>query len=239
MIKVNLLKNKAVVGNARLSKNAGGQKNLASDIRKAGLSKFSLSSDSSDLDGGFDTFESSLLVQFLKLVLLVGFIIPLVAFEKMRSNEGRAIISAKKRELESYQTIQIDKQKDANIYTGLEDKKKELLVRDGELFEIKKNRLTALFGVDEIQTAVPSDVWLTSINYRGDGFLDVSGQTLLDSGLDRLVKALKASAKLDKIIVQQDVKKKSRAGRILNEFKITMVVSPEVSEAGAEGLDGR
>lgn len=243
MIKVNLLKNRAVVGGVAASPTKGktsGGKNLAEDIKKAGLSNFSFSKkDTSSLDGGFDTFECSPLAQFLKLVLLVGFVVPLVAYEKMRANSGQAEISSKNRELQSYQTIQFDKQKALSVYTGLNEKKDMLQVRAQELFEIKKSRLTALFAVDELQTAVPSDVWLTAINFLDGGRLDVSGQTLLDSGLDRLVTALKASPRLDRINVQQDIKTKSKTGRTLNEFKITMFVAQGSDENRVEDLDGR
>lgn len=239
MIKVNLLKNRAVIADAVPTAKAKASSGVATDIGKAGFSKMSFSKSSSNLDGGFDTFECSPVAQLLKLILLVGFVVPLVGYEKMRANSGRAVISAKNRELQSYQTIKFDKQKAVSAFTGLEKKKAELLVRDKELFEIKKNRLTALYGLDELQTTLPSDVWLTAVNFVNGNRLDVSGQTLLDSGLDRFSTALKASTRLDRINIQQDVKTKSKTGRTLNEFKITMSVAPGSDEEAVEDLDGR
>ena len=95
----------------------------------------------------------------------------------------------------------------------------------------------AIEGVDELQTLTPEDVWLTGVEYREGGSLEVSGQTLLDSGLDRFVVKLKSSLKFKNINVRQDVKKKSQGGRIVNEFRLTMLVSgPIVNETEEEAF---
>ena len=229
MIKVNLLKNKAIVAGApaaEVGASSDGKTNtgLAENIGKAGFANLTFGKKSTTLDSGFDTFECSPVAQFLKLILLVGFIVPLVAYEKMRSNSSKAIISEKNRELRSYQTIKFEKDKELSEFKGLPAQREEMEVREQELGEIKTNRITALHGIDELQTLVPGDVWLTSINYVSQDRLNVEGRTLLDSGLDRFLSALKSSKRLARVNTQQDIKTKSRDDRTINEFKLTMSV---------------
>ena len=223
MIQVNLLKNKAVVG-------------APAEVAKGGESGV-LSASSATLDGGFDTFEASPVVQFLKIICMAGFVVSLIAYEKVNVKKNAALVSAKRKEMESFQALKFDKEKDVQKYQGLDKKLSELIVQDQELDDIRKRHLLAIEGVDELQTLTPEDVWLTGVKYREGGSLEVSGQTLLDSGLDRFVVKLKSSLKFKNINVQQDVKKKSQGGRIVNEFRLTMLVSgPIVNETEEEAF---
>jgi len=240
MIKVNLLKNRAIIGSEASNAAAKSNNNVVGGTGKAGFSKLGFAKKTTNLDSGFDTFECSPLAQFLKLILLVGFIVPLVGYEKMRAQSGKVEISAKNRELKSYQTIKFDKDRALTAFNGLEKKRSELQIRETELLEIKNRRLTVLYGVDELQTAVPSDVWLTSIVVSDNGQMLIEGQTLLDSGLDRLDKALKASSYFNRVQVQKDVKRKGQDGQTLNEFRVIALVSArERGEQQVEGENGR
>jgi len=235
LIKVNLLKNRAIVG-----VEASGETAKSAKKNVVGLSKAGFAKKATNLDSGFDTFECSPVAQLLKLLLLVGFILPLVGYEKMRAQSGKAEISVKTRELKSYQTIKFDKEKALTSLSGLEKKRSDLQVREAELLEIKKRRLTVLYGVDELQTAVPSDVWLTNVVVGDSGRMLIEGQTLLDSGLDRFDKALKSSSYFKGVQVQKDVKRKSQDGQTLNEFRVTVFVSAQKStEQVVEGENGR
>lgn len=220
MIKVNLLKSRAVGSSSVLEgkSGAGGGATGATGV--------------STLDGSFDTFESSLPAQVLKLVLLLGFVCGLVFYEKLKGDEGKDLVAQKNALVESLQAEQLKKEQELTQYQGLVDKKDSAVSLDNELSVIKSQRLIALQGIDAIQSLIPKDVWLTMIRYNKNS-IELDGQTLLDSGLDKFVSNIKTENLFDKINVRKDVKTKSFSGRVLNEFKVTM----EIVEN--EDLNGR
>jgi Tfp pilus assembly protein PilN len=217
VIKVNLLKNRAITPASLLDGKSGGATGAT------GVST---------LDGSFDTFESSLPAQVLKLILLLGFVCSLVVYEKLKGDEGKDLIAQKNAQIESLQAEQLKQEQEVAQYQGLSDKKESALSLDNELSLIKSQRLKALKGIDTLQSLVPKNVWLTLIRYNKNS-LELDGQTLLDSGLDKFVSNIKSESLFDKINVRKDVKAKSTSGRVLNEFKVTM----EIVES--EDLDGR
>ena len=95
MITVNLLRSRAV-SNADPAAVASGAAPAA--VAVEGIESF-------QLDSGFNTFEYSQAGQILKIVLLIAFVAPLIFFEKMRGDEGQAVISSRSSELQSIQDI--------------------------------------------------------------------------------------------------------------------------------------
>lgn len=222
MIKVNLLKSKAVASvNAEqaLGGGATGSAPVVEDI-----STF-------ELDRGFNTFEFSQVGQIFKILLLVVFVVPLVVFEKLRGSESEALINARAADVQSIQEIKFEKEEAVIQYADSEKKRDILVLRNEELREVKVGRLLAATGLDAIQTATPEDVWLTALSFE-NGFAKVNGETLTDKGLDAFVKNLKKTSGFLDINVPKDIKRKDESGRVLNQFLVTFNISKEVELKG-------
>lgn len=217
MIKVNLLKSRAVVG-AGVGDAAAAAQVGASSAPAA---------QSFDLDKGFNTFEYSQVGQFLKVVLVVIFVVPLVIFEKIRANDSEGEIKSRRAEVETVQKHKIEKEEILAQYEGSEKKRDVLVLRNKELRAVKLERLLAVKSVDAIQTAIPEDVWLKTLSLER-GFVKISGKTLSDTGLDLFVRNLKKVEFFLNVNVPKDIKKKDESGRVLNEFLVTLNITGAV-----------
>lgn len=186
--------------------------------------------DEFQLDEGFNTFEYSQTAQILKLLLLIGFVMPLLVFEKMRGDEGKNILLEKRNGVQSVQEIKTAKEEELKSYVGLKDQKRVLRLRETELRAVKSDRLMAVQSVDALQSTVPDGVWLLGIRFTLGG-LEVTGQTLDETGLDTFVQKLKNSKRFSNINVPKDVKIKSSAGRTVNEFLVTFTVDDQFLES--------
>lgn len=217
MIKVNLLKGRAVVSSEVQS------------IPSAGVDVLS----DFQLDQGFNTFEYSQLGQAVKLLLLMVFIAPLIIFERMRDDDTKKMVDLKVSEVQLVRDIKFEKEEEIKRYSGLATKKDFFLSRDLELKDVKAGRLLAVKSVDVIQTSIPSDVWVTNLSFEKK-LVQIKGRTLVDTGLDAFVQRLKLIRGFSDVNVSKDVKVKSSNGKTLNEFLIILNVAEnlEVEEAG-------
>ncbi len=226
MIKVNLLRSRAVVGKEPVA--AAAVSAAPSAAQAEAMADFSL-------DAGFNTFEYSQFGQILKVLLLIGFVTPLIVFEKMRGDGDKALVNAKSVEVQTIQDIKFQKEEEVARYVDLEKKKEVFLLRDAELRSVKGDRLIAVQSVDAIQTAVPVDVWLTNMVFA-DGIIQINGKTLVDTGLDIFVKSLMTVKGFSNINVPKDIKVKSESGRTINEFLITLKASEDIGASEKEGI---
>lgn len=224
MIKVNLLRSRAVVGEEAVvvgkSTPAAAQAEAMADF---------------NLDAGFNTFEYSQMGQVIKIVLLIAFVAPLIIFERMRGDGDKDLVNSKATEVQTVQDIKFQKEEEVARYADLEKKKEVFLLRDEELKSVKGERLVAVQSIDAIQTSVPVDVWLTSVVFTG-GIIQVNGKTLVDTGLDIFVKSLSAVKGFSNVNVPKDIKIKSENGRTINEFLITLNASEGVGVLDREGI---
>ncbi len=221
MIRVNLLEDKAVVGEKKNSLSMKG------NVQTPAIENFSF-------DTNAKTFEYSQIGQLLKIFLLISFIIPLIFFEKVRKNQDKELVARKTAEVQAIQNIKIEKEKQVKKYVNLNKKKKVLELINLELQEMKGERLIAVQSLNAIQTAVPKDIWLIGITLS-KGILQIKGQTLVDTGLDLFVKNLKKENIFIDINVLKDVKVKNIGGQVLNDFLITLninkIFKPVVKES--------
>ncbi len=220
MIKVNLLRSRAVAGKEGVTAQSAGSAEPIADF---------------SLDAGFNTFEYSQMGQLLKILLLVGFVAPLIVFEKMRGDGDKARVNAKAAEVQSIQDIKFQKEEEVAQYVDLGKKKKVFRLRDNELKSVKGERLLAVQSIDAIQTAVPVDVWLTGLSFT-NGAVQIQGKTLMDAGLDIFVKNLKAVKGFSNVNVPKDVQIKSDSGRAINEFSVKFNASEGLGETRGEGI---
>jgi hypothetical protein len=229
VIKVNLLRSKAVA-----SYSADGAESPDAAAGVGGFSNADVYSNV-DLGGNVSTFEYGQVGQLLKLLLIVGFIAPLIVFERIRSEQNREYIANKSAELRSLQTINAQKQQELTKFTGLENKRTFYASLENEVQELTNKRLVPVKSLDAIQSAVPFDVWLTSIVVSED-LIQLNGQTIIDDGLDTFVANLKNVRSFTDIGIPKDVKVKSKNGKVLNEFLVTLKtgdLSSDYEEGGA------
>ncbi len=223
MIKVNLLKSRAVAGEV---KNLGGAGGVSPNSAESVAQSF-------ELDEGFNTFEYSQMGQLLKLALVVGFVVPLIVFEKLRDDKSSVEISAKQAEVQAIQENKFEKEEAVKQYEDSQKKRDILVLRNKELQRVKVERLLAVKTVDAIQTAIPEDVWLTSLTLD-QRFIRINGNTLMDTGLDEFVRNLKKVHGFLDVNVPKDIKRKDESGRVLNEFLVTLNITEGIESKGSE-----
>lgn len=216
MIKVNLLYNRAIT---------------TVDVQSArpGAAGPVGSVDDFQLDAGFNTFEYSQSAQLIKLLLLISFLVPLVIFEKIRNDQDRVLIIEKRSDVESLNGLKLKKEEELKAYKGVKATKRALTSRDNELRAVKADRLMAVQSVDALQSAVPEDVWLLNVEFK-TGFMQIRGQTLVETGLDNFAQNLKNVQGFSNINIPKDVKVKSPTGRTVNEFLVTLTIEDGFTE---------
>jgi Tfp pilus assembly protein PilN len=217
MIKVNLLYNRAVV---------------SADAKVSGTESV-VSASEFQLDDGFSTFEYSQTAQVIKILLLIAFVAPLLVFEKMRGDQDQITIAEKRKDVQNLQDLKFTKEEELQSYEGLEAKREVLTIRDNEFRAVKSDRLMAVQSTDALQSAVPEGVWLLGIEYS-KGSMKLTGQTLLENGLDSFVQKIEATRGFSNINIPKDVKIKSPSGRTINEFLVTLTVEDSLLEPEGE-----
>ncbi len=210
MIRVNLLRNKALNAGVKASTH---DESILDDVQ---------------LDEGFSTFEYSQVGQLIKLLLIVGFVIPLVVFEKMRGDESNSLLNEKNLEVETMNELKYEKETELSKFNNLEGLRKTLDLRNEELKSVQSHRLTAVMSADAVQSALIEDVWLLNMKLDGDT-IELSGQTLAETGLDRFVKNLNSIKNFKGVSVKKDVQVTTNSGRVVNEFLVTLTVVPNKS----------
>lgn len=176
---------------------------------------------SASLDSGFKTMEYGVGGQALKLLLMFGFLGGVLAYEKMKGDEGKDLLAAKYADVQTLQDILQDKE--ASLQ-GLDETRKQfsqIKKQSVEVKTVKRARLLFIMSLDALQAAVLGDLWLTKISFSGFS-MTVDGTAFTKELLDSFLKKLRSDETFSNVIVIKESESISQSEQKLLDFSLRL-----------------
>jgi len=138
----------------------------------------------------------------VRVAIFVAGVLALMHFEKNQLNKLNAIKAKEQGTLNTLNKKIKKLEKDIKNYEYLNKQTEEFNQKLSIMDQIVDNRLSALKGLDRIQTVIPQKVWLKKVDYRDKTF-SLEGVSVTNRDLQKFTEALENTNLFSQVVIEK------------------------------------